>query len=109
MIFVESALFLPSAEGSCGPISSIRFSLATLFRGSVHHEISRERFVKMTPGVSAFADAMAAVGIGQHGKLLVVRDKFVDQCLDPEVMAIIVASAVNDKQVAFQLMGVVDR
>ena len=43
-------------------------------------------------------DAVAAVGIGHHGELLVVGDQLVDQRLDAQVMAIVVAGAVDQNR-----------
>ncbi len=63
----------------------------------------------MTRRVLAFTNRMCPIWIGHHGKRLVVANQLVDQQLSRLVMAVVVARAMNQKEIAFQLMREVDR
>ena len=63
----------------------------------------------MAAGIVTFADAVGAVGVGHHREYLVVFDQFVDKTLSSLVMDIVVARAVNEEQIALELVGVGNR
>lgn len=72
-------------------------------------QVAGEELVKVSFGVFAFLDAVGAIGIGHHGEMLVVLDQCIDEGFAVLVMAVIVAGAVHDQEIAFELMGKGDR
>ena len=49
--------------------------------------------------VFPLANGMRAIGIGHHGKVLVVAYQFGQQHLERLVVAVVIPSAVNDQQI----------
>ena len=74
----------------------------------VLEQVVGHQVTQMARGVGAFANRMGAVGIGHHRERFVVPDQFVDQLLHGLIVAVVVARAVNQQQVALQLVGEID-
>ena len=63
----------------------------------------------MNRGVLAFADTVGTVRVGQHLKRLVMVDEPIDQGLCALVVDIVVARAVDEQEMAFELMREMER
>jgi hypothetical protein len=59
----------------------------------------------MKGGVFTFPDGMGTIGIGHHGKGFIGRHQCIDKSFRVLVMDIIVAGAVNQQQVPFELLS----
>ena len=68
-------------------------------------EVAGQQTKEMQPRVLAFPNAVAAVGVRHHIKRLVVLDQLVDEGFATLVVTVVVARAVNEQQVASELMG----
>ena len=72
-------------------------------------EETSQQAVKVPRCVFTLGDAVAAIRIGQHRELFVVRDQLVDQRLGPLIVAVVVTGPVNEEQVPSQLARERDR
>jgi len=68
-----------------------------------------ERFVVVAAGVAAFAEGMGAIGIDHEGELFVLGDEFIHQSLAVLVMGVVVAGAIDEEEISFELVSVDDR
>ena len=62
----------------------------------------------MSRRILAFPDRVSSIRIRHHAELLVVPDELVDELFEGLIMAVVVSRAVDDEQVAFELMGEID-
>ena len=72
-------------------------------------QIIRHQLPQVASGVLSLANRMSAVGVRHHRELFVVRDQFINQDFGGLIMTVVVTSAVNQQQVALQLVCKVDR
>lgn len=80
-----------------------------LFNRQVLQQVRRHQASQVASGVVAFFDRVCAVRISKHRELFVVLDQFVDQHLAGLVVAVVVTRAVDEQQVAFEVLGEIHR
>ena len=67
--------------------------------------VMQHQGVQVPAGVSPLANAVRPSRIGEHGEVLVVRNQFIDQLLDPLVVHVVVGRPMQQQQVPFELAG----
>ena len=63
------------------------------------------QLAEVDAGVEAFADGVGAVGVRHHAELLAVGDEGVHQRFSSLIVAVVVAGAVDEQQLALKLVG----
>jgi len=78
-------------------------------RFEVFLEIASHGRAEVEASAIALGDAVRPVRVGHHVKLLALHDELVDQQLGTLVVDVVVASAVDEQEIALEAGGVGDR
>ncbi len=82
---------------------------STPARRQVLVQVTGQELVEMTRRPLLVRDSMPAIGVGHHGEELVVNDELVDQRFGALIVDVVVTGAVDDEQIAFEMLGKCDR
>ncbi len=73
-------------------------------RGHVFAQIARQCLIEMASGIGAFIESMSTVRVDDLGELLVMVHEFSDQHLAVLVVTVVIARAIDQQEIALELV-----